>query len=95
MPDGAVVLACQAEKHILYHFAEVEGGIGKGKELIRPLVNRLGLAHDHVVQVGSEDGQAELTSAQVVPQLDHLMPGYSIRLVSHAGPPLPTHCRCT
>ena len=57
LAHGLVVLARQAQHHILGQLTQVEGGIGEGKELRRVLVDRPGGAHGHVVEVGGEDAE--------------------------------------
>src|SRR5712691_683513 len=57
LTNGFVVLACQPSDDISGQLSQVKRGIGKREELLRVLIHRACLPHDHVVQISSKDRQ--------------------------------------
>ena len=86
---GPVASAGQAQDHLLDQLAQIVGGIGEREKFGGILVDRApALLHDHVVEIGGEHRQRQLSGLQIVAQLHHLVPGFTGRLGCHVGPRL-------
>ena len=87
LADGLVVFPREAEHDIPHELAEVECWVGKGKELLRPLVNGVDAAlHKDLVEVGGKKIEREVTAPQVIAKTENLVPGFPGKLVQFHPP---------
>lgn len=61
LPHRLVAPPGQAQDYLAAELAQVVGGIGQGEEFPRVTVYLARPAHHHLVEVGGEDGQREVT----------------------------------
>ena len=77
LADDPVVLACQPQHHIPHQLAQIVGGEGQRKEMLRPLVDRaLPALHYDLVEVGGKHVHRQFAGTQVVPQRDYFVPWF-------------------
>ena len=74
LADGLVALAGEARDNVFGQFAQIEGRIGKGEEFAGVLVDRLRLAHRHVIEISGEDVQGKIAGLEVWANFDDVMP---------------------